>query len=169
MLALKYKPQPKPKIRDDDDAGNATKFIRREPPPFVTHFKSSEGVKYTIGSTLVHDGNTFYFCDCPLHRNKLKWHTHHPDKCRIRNRWLKEKDTKSPATDATASSNISVENDAYDDTSPSADDTSASSSANSNQSNPGIQALLASAMNLVIDNDVAKDFICETLNAYTDV
>lgn len=66
------------------------RFIKHKPLSFVTHYQNSHGVKYKIGDTLNSNGTSFHFCDCPLHRNKLKWYTHHSDKSRIRNFWLKE-------------------------------------------------------------------------------
>ena len=77
MIATKQK-QLKRKPSPDDADTRTPKTTKRDPPPFVTHYKSSEGVKYKLGDKLDHDGTTFYFCDCPLHLNKLKWHTHHP-------------------------------------------------------------------------------------------
>ena len=144
------------------------KSIRREPPPFVTHYQSSEGVKYKLDNTLDHDGTTFHFCDCPLHRNKLKWHTHHPDKCHTRNCWLKDKGSPTlPSNVTAAASNISDKNRAYEGVnSQSSYDISASSSSNPTQN---VQALPASAMNLVTDNDVVKDLICDALNASNDL
>ena len=38
----------------------------------------------------------------------------------------------------------------------------------SNSSKSDVQALLALAMNLATDNKVARDLICDALNAYTD-
>lgn len=167
MIATKQK-QLKRKPSSDDADARPPKTTKRDPPPFVTHYKSSEGTKYKLGDKLVHDGFTFYFCDCPLHLNKLKWHTHHPDKCRIRNRWLKEKGsstTTSTPTDATA--NISEENGAYNaSNSESTDDTNTTDASVPTQD---VQALLANAINLVTNNDVAKDLMCDALNAFNDM
>ena len=158
--------QPKRKSLPDSINHDPTKTPKRDPPPFVTHYKSSEGKKYNIGNTLDHDGSTFHYCDYPLHRNKLKWHTHHPDQCRICNRWMKDKDSSSsPPADADAAANISVENNVYEAGNLISDETSTTSSSKPNQD---VQAILATAMNLVTDNDIAKDFICDASNACND-
>jgi len=147
---------------------NLKKTPKRDPPPFVTHLKSSEGTNYKIGDTLDHDGATFHYCDCPLHRNKLKWHSHHPDQYRIRNRWLKEKvfpPTTSVVNDATA--RITEENQAYNTSN--SQDYDASSTTSTPPLTQDVQVLLANAMNLVTDNDVAKDFICDAINACNNI
>ena len=164
MLALKHKPS-KRRTSNDDDLHDK-KFVKREPPPFVTHYKSSEGVKYVVGSKLTHNDTTFYFCDCPLHCNKLKWHTHHPDQCRLRKRWLKDNDSAPPSTTTTALANLAEEHNDNDDTIPQPIDNSSPSSPNSSHSD--VQALLASAINLATYNEVVRDLICDALNAYTD-
>jgi len=173
MIATKQKTNKRKSSSDDDADTKPSKFskfsktTKRDPPPFVTHFKSSEGVKYKLADKRVHDGATFYFCDCPLHLNKLKWHTHHPDKCRIRSRWLKEKDSTTNSTSEDASANISEENGAYDTTtSASTDDTATTDASVPTQD---AQALLANAINLVTDNDVAKDLMLDALNAFSNM
>ena len=85
MIATKQK-QLKQNPSSNDSDTRTPKATKRDPPPFVTHYKSSEGGKYKLGDKLDHDGAMFYFYDCPVHLNKPKWHKHHPDKCRIRNR-----------------------------------------------------------------------------------
>ena len=74
--------QPPPIDADD----TPTPKLRRNSPPFLIHYQTADKVKYKVGDKKEHAGSTFYFCDCPLHKNKLKWHTHHPDKCRLRNK-----------------------------------------------------------------------------------
>jgi len=98
--------------------------------------------------------------------NRLKWHTHSPEKCCTKLCWLKNKDGKSDGDKSNAATaNVSDENDAYD-TSDGTKDEPNSNDFSSNPSNPSdLQALLASAMNLVSDNDVLKDHIADALNA----
>ena len=58
-----------------DDVASETKETRNTPverPPFLTHFQDSNGTKYKVGDSKEFNGRTFYFCDCPLHRNRLK-------------------------------------------------------------------------------------------------
>jgi hypothetical protein len=173
MITTKQK-QPKRTPPSDDTDTRNSKTPKRDPPPFVTYFKSSEGVKYKLGDKLDHNGATFYFCDCPLHLNKLKWHTHHPDKCSIRNHWLKQKDsltTISTTVDTTAS--ISEENSAYHgSTSELTNNTNTTeTNLNPNPSVPtqDVKALLANAINLVTNNDIAKDLMCDALNAFNNM
>ena len=161
MLAHKESAKRKrPSVPDDDDHSPPTHKFRRDPPPFLIHFQTSDKVKYKVGDKKEHAGSIFYFCDCPLHRNKLKWHTHHPDKCRLRNKWIKEKATDTPSPDASA--HILVENEAYENTSTITDDTTDQSTTTTTGSD--VQALLASAMNLCGDNDVLRDSIADAIN-----
>lgn len=74
----------------DETSTDMTKSIKRKPPSFATHYQNSQGITYKISNTIDYNGTTFHFCDCTLYQNKLKWHTHHPHKCRIYNRWLEE-------------------------------------------------------------------------------
>ena len=61
----------------------ATKFGEDEPnpksdktlPPFVRHFKATtafDAATFKIGNTKEWKGNTWYFCDFPNHRDRLK-------------------------------------------------------------------------------------------------
>ena len=148
---------------DSDDT--PTLKLRRNSPPFFIHYQTADKVKYKVGDKKEHAGSTFYFCDCPLHKNKLKWHTHHPEKCRLRNKWIKEKDSHG-STPLNASANISVENEAYENPSTVSDDTSDLTSTNIASD---VQALLASAMNLCGDNDVLRDSIADAINNASDI
>ena len=93
---------------------------------------------------------------------------HPPDKCRICNRWLKDKGLPAlPSVHINEAANISDENQAYDDNnSQSSNDNSTSLSSMPTQD---VQALLVSTMNLVSANDVVKDLICDALNAFNDL
>ena len=117
-------------------------------------------------------GRTYFFCDCPFHRNRMRWHTHPTDKCRTRARWLKKKEDGNLNTqdDNSASAHISEENEAYDSTAGDATSNDSIATASSLSSNPtDIQALLASAMNLVQDNDVLRDHIVDAINVISDI
>jgi len=156
MLTHKQK-QPKRKTRDDENH-NPIKTLQRDPPSFITHYKSAKGKKYKLGNTLDHKGVTFHYCNCPLHYNELKWHTHTPDQCGVCSRWLKGKYSSPPppSIDTDAVANISEENKAYGAGNQTYDGTSTTSSSKPTQD---VQALLATAMSLVPDNDVIKNFI----------
>ena len=165
MLAHKH-PGKRRQITDQDKSGERDdnpKPPRRDSPPFLTHFQSADKVKYKLGDKKDHNGTTFFFCDCPLHKNKLKWHTHHPDKCRLRAKWMKTK-SSSDVVDNDATANVGENAD-----STSVADTSESSSSLNPSTSTDVQALLASAMNLVSDNDVLKDIISDALNASSTV
>jgi hypothetical protein len=51
---------------------------KAKPPPFIWHWKVTKEpdlVIYKLGNTKVWLGETWHFCDCPNHRNRVKWHT----------------------------------------------------------------------------------------------
>ena len=104
-------------------------------------------------------GETYHFCDCPTHRNRLKWHNHTVEECRTRIRWLKKIATDSTSQEP-LDANLGVNADDPAENTMDGDTTS-DPTADSNN----IQALLASAMNLVTGNDVLRDHIAEALNA----
>lgn len=126
LLAQNHRQNKCNPIQNKNENAN-TKTIKREPTSFVTHYKKSQGIKYKLGNTLDSNVTTSYFCDCPLRRNKLKRHTHHPNKCYIHNCWLKEKGTHTPnPTDMDATANTSEENNAYDSNSQASENLSLS-------------------------------------------
>ena len=100
LLAAKSRPKPFKRKRDDPingDEESSTKKTSsndsREVPPFLYHYKDGvTNVKYKVGDTKDFNGQTFYFCDAPWHKNKIKWHTHPADLCRVRKNWLKKKE-----------------------------------------------------------------------------
>ena len=161
----------------DNDDGYKKKQTAITPPPFLTHYKDSKEVKYKLGDTKMHNNKKFYFCDCPDHRNRLKWHTHSTEDCRTRINWLaKGAPAATHSTGATAEANVVADtnvstdptsNDASSASTPSVSDTTDTSSITTDPSN--LQALLASAMNLVSDNDAVRDMIGEVLNATSEM
>ena len=117
-------------------------------PPFAKFFKApiSDGsVEYKVGDTKDWNGTTWYYCDAPTYRDRIKWHTHPTTECRTRKLWLD--------TDDGATANIAPV------MTPTAE-----SSETTAQVTPSDMALLASALNLVGDNDTVKDLIAEALN-----
>jgi hypothetical protein len=158
MTAVKRKHVPAPSAgrssnplkHDADQTANPNK---RKTPPFVKHFKSStssDAPNYKVGDSKNWDNTTWYFCDCPNHRDKIKWHTHAADTCRTRLRWLEGK----PA--AVANQGEVQTNDA----SPAMTDNDSTAT--------DISGLLASAMSLAGDNPVAMELIADALNAIHD-
>ena len=62
--------------------------------PFVRHFKAttaSDAANFKVGDTKEWKGDTWYVCDCPNHRDRLKWHSHTAPECRTRYKWLNDK------------------------------------------------------------------------------
>jgi hypothetical protein len=124
--------------------------------PFLRHFKSSTStgsVTYKVGDSKPFDGSIRYFCDCPNDRGHSKWHTHAPADCRTRINWLANK------TCGKLIANAAETNDDQDSILPD----SAADSVSTD-----VTGLLASAMNMVGDNSVARDLIADTLNAVHD-
>jgi hypothetical protein len=120
-------------------------------PPFLRHFKSSNStgsVSYKVGDSKPFDGATWYICDCPNQRNRIKWHTHAPADCCTRIHWLANKTSGKPIANA-----AEIDND-QDSILP---DLAADSVSTD------ITGLLASTMNMVGDNPVARDLIADAL------
>lgn len=122
-------------------------------PPFARHFKSSpapDAPKFKVGDSQPFNGATWYFCDCPNHRNKIKWHTFPHTECRQRQRWLEETPHPPIATLATT---------------PSDNNSTTSSSNPSTSSSKPIALLLSNALTLAGDKDHAYNLISEALNS----
>ena len=156
LLADKHKTIKRKNQYNDAELPPLKKEKEDDAPDFIKHFKNNEtGKRYQVGNTKEFKGDTYYFCDATTHKNKTKWHKHHPDKCRLRKAWLAEKDNKSENS-ATHQANVAnvEEND--------------NDAEQSNAAPTNISALLASAMNLATDNDILKDLIAEALNATTE-
>ena len=91
-----------------------------------------------VGDSNDWDGHSWYFCDCPNHKEHIKWHTHSTKSCHTHQHWLASK-----STDATAA----VMDDATATTTE--DTTGLLSLTSATNSNPtDISALLASALSL---------------------
>ena len=91
--------------RNSDRKNGSSDEVNKGNPPFIKHFKSSTGTdakEYKVGDEKQWGGKTWYFCDCPKHRDKMKWHTFPVDQCRTRKRWLEEKKNNNEATGAIA-------------------------------------------------------------------
>jgi hypothetical protein len=60
-------------------------FVNKKLPPFVKHYRSfptNDATIYKVGDSKTWNNAMWYFCDCPTHRDKVKWHTHPTDTCR---------------------------------------------------------------------------------------
>ena len=143
---------------DNDNNESPTQERKHEAPDFLYHYKDgTTNQNYKVGDKKEFNGTTFYFCDAPWHKKKAKWHTHTAEKCRVRKNWLKS--NKGKDKDDDASQNRSNPEANVADTDSSANDTP-----NDSTSFSDVTALLASAMNLVSDNDAVRDQIAEALN-----
>ena len=135
-------------------------------PPFVCHFKSvANGVetKYKVGDSKVWKDQTYYFCDCPNHCNKIKWHKFTAIDCKVCQCWLenKKKKVKTEANEGI------IDND--DDNANANNDKDPEDGNDAHEhgsSDPTV--LLASALNLLSDNPIARDLVADALNAASD-
>ena len=60
-------------------------------PPVVRHFKQKNDPDSQIckgGDSKIWNSVTYYFCDFPTQKDKLKWHTHTAKNCRTCKCWL---------------------------------------------------------------------------------
>jgi hypothetical protein len=92
--AARAKPTPRPSAPDAKG---------HKQPPFLRHFKSSTSsgsVTYKVGNTKPFYGATWYFCDCPNHRDRIKWHTHAAADCCTHINWLSNKTSGPPIANA---------------------------------------------------------------------
>ena len=126
MMATSRKRKSPPS--NDFDPEKTTKSQKKDGPPFVSHYQDSKGSKYKVGDKKEFDGRTYFFCDCPFHRNRLRWHTHPADTCRTRARWLKKKEEGTIEVKDEPSANVSEENAAYNASAVSDSETSADTS-----------------------------------------
>jgi len=144
----------------------------KDPPPFFTHFKDSNGVKYKLGDTKIFNGVTFHFCNCPLHCNRLKWHTHTSKDCCTRNHWLKKEGKTGDALPPTGTGTalLGQKNDAYSSNSITETDarTNKSLLIEPPHTSSNIQVLLASAMSLAVDDNM-KEMIADNLDASANI
>ena len=151
---------------DDHEEDDSDKSL----PPWKTHFQHTvNGVKtpYKVGDTKTWKGQTYYFCDCPNHRDRIKWHTFPAETCRTRKRWLERKKKKKVKTEANEGV---VEGD--DKEAPPQEDGDAPESTGTDSGTPPLEntdvtTLLATAMNLLADNPTARDLVADALNVST--
>ena len=165
MLAKKTKTKTKTKNskrkrEDDDDDDDKSKASL---PPWIKHWQHTvDGVKvkYKVGDSKKWQGETWYFCDYPNHRDRAKWHTHSAETCRTRKRWLKNK-KKITANEADIDNDTDeVPSDTSEEETPEPKPDDATSSASKD-----VTSLLATALNLLSDNPQARDLIADAINA----
>ena len=154
LFATKASSNKKRKAEDEDNPSSKSKKTKLNTPPWITHFENN-GVKYKIGDSKEFNGKKFYFCDAPIHRDKIKWHTHKTEVCRVRKIWLKKEAEGTADNAPPAEANVTE----------SETETVSTVTPENSVISTDIHALLASAMNLVTDNNVVRDYIAEAINA----
>jgi hypothetical protein len=123
-------------------------------PPFVKHYKSSvaDGDKaFKVGDTKVWNKETWHFCDCPNHRDRIKWHTHSTADCRTHRNWIEK---GSPPV---------ISNPAINDSN--ADDEEAPFEEEDSLLTDDITTLLANTLSLAGDHTVASELIANAMDA----
>ena len=133
--------------------------IQEKRPPFVQHFKSSStpnATAYKVGDTKTWNGETYHFCDCPTHRDKIRWHTHSADSCRTRKKWMESQGNRKVSANLAYSEDASATN-SVDDKLQTQDEYMAP--------NDQVTALLAQALSLASHNETARDFIADALGS----
>ena len=130
-------------------------------PPFVKYFKAPDadgGARYKVGDSQLFNGNKWYFCDAPTHRNRHKWHTHTAENCHHRKTWLAA-DPAPVAAAANASDDARTPDDAPPD--PTAPNPSGSPAASEPQD---LSVLLATCLQAAGDNPLLQALIGDALN-----
>ena len=134
-------------------------------PPFARHYKTSssdDAKEYKVGDSKVWNNQTWYFCDAPTHKDKIKWHTHTAESCRTRKNWLASK-IKNEGTEA-----HSADSHELDDENSSLDNApNQTSTTQPINNNTDITGLLTHALTIAdaSANDAVKDMIAEAINA----
>jgi hypothetical protein len=153
-----------------DDSSKGTKdqapIVEKKHPPFVKHFKLSsapDSVSYKVGDSKEWNGATWYFCDCPSHKDKIKWHTHPHTTCRTRKRWLEEGGSNSNSNSSPPVAHVAGATDT------SSSGTSITTTTTDSSSTTDVTSLLAAALSLAGNNSAAKEAIADALNAIHDV
>ena len=134
-------------------------------PPWIKHWQhnvNGKQIKYKVGDTKNWKGETWHYCDCPNHRNCIKWHLHTAEDCTTRQRWLKKEKIKIEANAADADDEDSEPAEIkLEPPQPSAP----GSEVTPPPTNNDVTSLLATALNLLGDNPTARDLVADALNA----
>ena len=166
MLANKRKPIATAAASPDGDTP-AAKRATSKLPPFIKHFKTSaeaDAAPHKVGDSKTWNNETWYFCDCPNHRDRIKWHTHTHTDCKTRARWVASKGKGAAAHAAEVPPVVIPSSDATTVSSA----TTATNTTSATAAAPSLTALLAAALSMAGDDTMARDFIADTLNAIND-
>jgi hypothetical protein len=137
--------------------------VEKKHPPFIKHFKLSsapDAASYKVGDSKEWNSATWYFCDCPSHKDKIKWHTHPHTACRTRKRWLEEGGSNSNSNSSPPVAHVAGTTDAL---------SSGTSITTTTTDSTDVTSLLAAALSLAGSNSAAKEAIADALNAIHDV
>ena len=86
FFSAQSKGKSKHKTKEEPDESSKKKTKRDTnctSPPFIKYYKNENGNKYKLGDKKEHNGLIFYYCDAPTYRDRVKWHTHTHEKCRV--------------------------------------------------------------------------------------
>ena len=139
--------------KQEGDATKVGKF-----PPFARHFRTStepNSPEYKIGDTKSWNGDVYYYCDCPNHRGRVRWHKHPAPECTTRKNWLNKQQSDSAPTAHLGTADT-----------PPTEPSLASDESVSTDSD--VTALLANAYSLLGSNSATQEFIADALSALTD-
>ena len=80
----------KKKAKEEPSDETSSKKTNKK-PPFVKHTKKTAGrdsESYKVGDSKVWNDVTWYFCDCPNHREGAHFHPHKAEDCKTRKKWI---------------------------------------------------------------------------------
>jgi len=139
----------KPKLPDQPAPNGSEQRTDTAPPTSTPPFlrQTHEGtVPFKHGDTKTWKAKTYHFCECPTHRDNLKWHAHKAEDCKTRSKWLAE----GGSTSGSAGGSPPASAHTADDTPP---------------ATPAITAMLASVLAGLSGNPEAQAFVAEAINA----
>ena len=144
------------------DTQQTTSTTERKLPPFAKFTKvtnTPDATLFKVGDSKTWNNQTWHYCDCPNHRDGIHWHTHAAEACRTRARWLKSKEKEAkPVANVAEEQSTTIETQDNDPQQLTTDNKPTNDSTD-------IMALLAAALNMTGDNEIAKDLIADALNA----
>ena len=110
----------------------------------------------------------YYLYDLPTNKDKLKWHTHTVETWHTRKRWLESKnDNITSPSDYKYPDQANVSKKSTIITEPTELATTTSDRTSTLTEVPDINALLATALGQLGDNQLYQDFISDDINVIT--
>ena len=158
------KKRPAPAGTNTKETSEAKKKPKTDGPKFLHYVKknkSAGGGDHVVGDTRTHNDTTYYFCDCPNHKNNIRWHTWPATECRTRLNWLKKQNKNAIAGNAT---DERATLDGFDSSEHSPPPTDADTPTVPALPLDDPKALLAHALTLQMDT-VSKDTIADLLSS----